>query len=594
MENFNIEDINQSMLLEFQKVLDQELVTTFYQPILDVRNGKILGYEALSRGPADSLLHSPIVLLSIAELLNKTWELERMLRIKALKNATFTDDYLLFLNVDPNIVNDQKFKKGFTRKNLQALNISPDSIVLELTERSAIKSYDDFKNVLKHYTDQGYSIAIDDAGTGYSGLKTLYEVFPKYMKIDMDFVRHIDHDNFKQAIVKSLIDTAKSTGIKIIAEGIESSEELRTLIRLGVDYGQGYFIQRPQSKIKAIDTEVYDIIKRENDLLNQIQNYSEDYHYVHHIMNPVKAFEPHAKCKEVSEFLEANAATSICIVENMKPLGLVTLHEINGVFAKQFGYSVYSQRPVELIMDKKPMIVDYYTPIHTVAKSALKRSNGHLYEDIIITKGQSYVGIVTMKDLLEYAINYEKKYAKELNPLTSLPGNVIINRVMGSVIQNNRSSCVLYADLDNFKVYNDVYGFENGDKIIKLTADILKEMTDKYLPYTSFLGHIGGDDFIIVAHSDNENVMAMCQEIIDTFDQQVRSGFNSVDLDRGYIEAVDRHGEKRHFKLTSISLAGLSGSLVYYSSIERLSEHLATLKKEAKKDLKSSILINCV
>lgn len=586
------ETIDPALLAEFDDVLNMEKVTTLYQPIISITNSTILGYEALSRGPIDSVLNSPVMLLAVAEVLNKSWELERLLRVKALENASFTNRHLLFLNVDPNIVNDQQFKKGFTKENLRKMNIAPSAIVLELTERSAIRSYDDFKLVLKHYTDQGYSIAIDDAGTGYSGLKTLYEVYPKYMKIDMDFVRNIHNDNFKQAIVKSLIDTANRTGIQTIAEGIETSDELRTLIRLGVDYGQGYFIQKPLSVPIPIKEEIISIINKENELINQIQNYSDDYHYVHHIMNNIQSFKREDPCKQVSEYLNSSECSSICVVENEFPVGMVTLNEINGAFAKQFGYSVYSQRPIELIMDKKPLIVDYYTPIQRVAQCALQRSSNHLYDDIIVTKASKYIGIVTMKDLLNYAINYEKKYAKELNPLTSLPGNVIINRVMESVINNQRNSCVLYADLDNFKVYNDVYGFEAGDRIIKKTAEILVRVSEKYLPYTSFIGHIGGDDFIIVTNGDVETLITLCNEIIKEFNESIKSYFTIKDLEKGYIIANDRHNDERTFNLTSISLAGVFGVLSNFVSTESLSEQLALLKKEAKKEMKSSYVLS--
>lgn len=135
-----------------------------------------------------------------------------------------------------------------------------------MTERSAIKCYDDFKNVLRHYTDQGYSIAIDDTGTGYSGLKTLYELYPEYMKIDMDFVRNIDTDKLKQTIVKSLINIAEAANAKTVAEGIETEDELTTLIRLGINYGQGYYIQKPINKPVPLKEGILDIIEKEKEL----------------------------------------------------------------------------------------------------------------------------------------------------------------------------------------------------------------------------------------------------------------------------------------------------------------------------------------
>jgi len=581
-------EMNKGMLLEFNNILEYGHVTTLYQPIVDLKNGSVMGYEALSRGPEHSNLHSPLSLLSIAELLNQTWELEQLLRVKALERATFTDEALLFINVDPNVIRDPEFKKGFTKENLEKLDIAPSSIVLEITERSAIDSYEDFKIILDHYKEQGYHIAIDDFGSGYSGLKTLYEVYPRFSKIDMDFIRHIDKDKFKQAIVRSFIEMASLANMKTIAEGIETKEELKALIALGVDYGQGYYIKRPQQEVSPICNSVLNLIERENKLVTQISNYSQEYHYIHHIMKEVEAFNKSEKCKRVSERLNELSNTSIAVVEDGVPIGIITRHEINRVFATQYGFSVYSHRPVELVMDKYPMIVDYFTPIYDVAKLALSREQDHLYDDIIVTQGDTYVGVITMKDLLEYAINYEKNHAKELNPLTGLPGNTIINRVMKQSVESDRPSTIIYVDLDNFKVYNDIYGFEKGDQVLKMTAEILKKTVDMYMPQTTFLGHIGGDDFIIVMESNQDMVQDFCTSVVQSFDVGMRQHLDIEHLESGKMIALGRDGKEKDFDLTSISLAGLIGPLFNFEDVEALSSKLAVLKKETKKIKKSN------
>lgn len=586
------EKINQSMLLEFNSILKNGTVTTLYQPIVGLQKAEVHAYEALSRGPENSILHSPLVLLSVAELLNKTWELEQLLRIKALENATFTNEFQLFLNVDPNIIKDPKFIKGFTKENLLKMNIAPHAIVLELTERSAIESYDDFKEILKHYKDQGYQIAIDDVGSGYSGLKTLYEVYPKYLKIDMDFIRNIDTDKFKQAIVKSFIEMSKGANIKTVAEGIETLAELKMVIGLGVDYGQGFYLQRPLKSIKPLNDFVIKAILKENALVTQTMNYSQEYHYIHHIMQTYKAYESHQICKDVFDYLNSSATSSVAVIENNRPVGLVTANEINRVFAKQFGYSVYSHRPIELIMDKLPMIVDYYTPINEVAKRALKRNTQHLYDDILVRRGLEYAGIVTMKALLEYAINYEKNYAKELNPLTGLPGNMVIKRVLTRTIESYRPSCVLYVDIDNFKVFNDVYGFEKGDQILKMTSEILKKCMDDCMPYNSFLGHIGGDDFIVITKGDMPLIQDFCLSVIKNFDAGMKYYLSEEDLTKGSVEAFDREGVLKNHALTSISLAGLLGPMRDYVNTEQVSKDLALIKKEVKQIKSSAYKIN--
>lgn len=579
--------INPTMLLEFNKILEKERIHTYYQPIVSLKDGQVLGYEALSRGPENSMLYSPMVLLSIAKLLNKTWELERVLRVKALENAWFLKDKLLFLNVDPNVVRDHKFKRGFTKENLEKMGIDPKAIVLELTERSAIKCYDDFKKILKHYTDQGYKIAIDDAGSGYSGLKTMYEVYPSYLKIDMDFIRDIHKDPFKKAIIKSLVDIAKIVKIKTVAEGIESEEELRTLMGLGVDYGQGYYIQRPQKNYEPIKDHVIQSIQSEHILINQIEKHSTEYHYIHHIMKEAPGFKGKTPCKEIYDYIKSHDSMSVCIVDKGVPQGLVSPQDIHRVFAQQFGFAVYSKRDVSLIMNKDPMIVDYFDPIHQVAKTALERDDSHLHDDIIVMKGSQYAGIVTMKRILEYSINYEKKYAQELNPLTALPGNVIINRVLQGAIDSNKITGIMYIDLDNFKGYNDCYGFENGDRVIKETAKILEKVRDHNGPNMSFIGHIGGDDFIMVSTCSETVLLDMVREIIKQVKDTHPMFYNEEDIKKGYIMSLDRKGNQEKFPLLSVSVAACRGRLRSFESVEALSHLLSQLKKEAKKNLES-------
>lgn len=120
-----------------------------------------------------------------------------------------------------------------------------------------------------------------------------------------------------------------------------------------------------------------------------------------------------------------------------------------------------------------------------------------MYDYIIITKHEKFFGIVTVKRLLESTTELELNYARHLNPLTGLPGNIVIEEKLNHVISENKKVSVI--DLDNFKAYNDIYGFENGDKILKLTSQIIADISYKHFARSSFVSHIGGDDFFVIA-----------------------------------------------------------------------------------------------
>ncbi len=576
--------LNYDLQKEFEMILATRAVTSHFQPIVRLADGEIIGYEALSRGPEGSALSSPLELQRIAEMESKLWELELLFRKKALEKAVnLTKDKLLFINVDPNIIRDANFRKGFTREFLLEYGISPKSVVFEITERTAIQDYTQFKQILRHYTDQGYMIAIDDVGSGYSGLKTINEVRPHFIKMDMDLIRNVDRDPFKQSMVKALVDISNNTSIRLIAEGIEHPEELKTLIGLGVTAGQGYYLQRPVPHFSDLSDGTRAIINRYNKMANNLKTYSKDYHYILDLIKTEKFFGVKEECAVINGHFDSSPCSGVCIVENDYPVGLVMSNKLDSQMAKQFGYSLYSKRPVSIIMDRNPLIVDYYTPVYQVASRAMARAEENIYDDIIVIKGSRYAGIVPMKKIIEYTLNYEKNYARELNPLTSLPGNTIINRVIKDTISHGGRQCIYYLDLDNFKVYNDVYGFENGDKVIKLTADILQNSVKDLFPYNSFVGHIGGDDFIFIVESNPDNYPLICQEVIASFDKEVRAYFSEEHKQLGYMEAEDRQGHRQHFGLTSVSIVGVYGELYKFSTPEILAQHMTKLKKETKK-----------
>ena len=230
-----------------------------------LKDGSIHGYEALSRIVDPKEIKNTEDLFYVGALCGKIWELERICRKKILRRySEFSpDDQVgkLFINVNPLVITDESFKSHFTRKNLDRFGISPNRIVIEITERSMVTNTQEFLNAVAHYKSQGYQIAIDDVGACYSGLNVVCETYPHYLKIDMPLVRDIDSDQMKYALVKGLVEFAKNTSVRLLAEGIETEPELNTLLELGVDYGQGYLIGKPKPEAHPASIEARRAIK---------------------------------------------------------------------------------------------------------------------------------------------------------------------------------------------------------------------------------------------------------------------------------------------------------------------------------------------
>jgi EAL domain-containing protein (putative c-di-GMP-specific phosphodiesterase class I) len=154
---------------ELMRIIREEAITPVFQPIVSLRDGSVLGYEALSRGPVGTEMESPDMLFQVAEAVREIWELERLCRAKALAAMQYARvDAMLFLNVNPSVAEDVKFQKGFTKDYLGQFGIGPDRVIFEITERSACQNIDEFKRIISDHKGQQYKIALDDAGAGYS------------------------------------------------------------------------------------------------------------------------------------------------------------------------------------------------------------------------------------------------------------------------------------------------------------------------------------------------------------------------------------------------------------------------------------------
>ena len=460
----------------FLNIVHNRLITTVFQPIISLRDGAVLGYEALSRGPKGTAYESPQILFEIAQQYEDLWDLEYLFRFKALESAVKIDKkHKLFINVNPNIIHDKMFGEGFTRQYLDRFSIKAERIVFEITEQKTLGKREDFISAVMHYKEQKYKIAIDDAGAGYSGLNLIADLHPHYIKLDMKLVRDVDHDYMKQALIKSMCEFASLTQTELIAEGIETEDELVKLIEFGVNYGQGYFIQRPDADIKQISDMVNGVILSVNERKNRFMSTRIYDLYIKNISVKTCSVNPGVLCQSVENiFRENEYLQGLCVVENEIVLGVVTKHKFYMQLGGRYGFSLFLNKPISSIMERDFLSVDYHTTIDTVARKAMARQAEEVYDFITVTCEGKYFGTVSVMELLEKSIDAMILNAKNLNPLSELPGNTLIERQLELIVGSKQDMTVLYFDIDNFKSYNDVYGFTNGDRVIRFLTKIPK------------------------------------------------------------------------------------------------------------------------
>lgn len=566
------------LLEEFKDILTHGRLAIVYQPIVSLHTGEIFGYEALTRGPEGSYFASPLNLFNFAVKNGSLYLLERIVRQLALQKAPILPSHgRLFLNINPSVIDDPLFRRGETIKLLTSLGLSPRQIVFELTERTSIENFSSFAKTLDHYRSQGYLIAIDDAGAGYSSLQAVAEVQPDFIKIDLSLVKDIHLSSIKRTLIETFLAFAGKIGASIIAEGIETEAELATLAELGVPYGQGFFIARPSYPAPKTNPKAETILHKHK----AIRRLPRGVNVARQIMEPGTAFTPQTLTHEVDTFFKTyEHVRSVAVVDAGRPVGLLTRDRLYYHLGSHYGVALYLGRPLTAVMDANPLIVDVDLPLENVSQLAMHRPMQRLYDDIIVVQDKKYAGIISIQRLLDTITQTQIELARGANPLTGLPGNRRIEEEINARLQDGEDFTLIYVDIDNFKAFNDKYGFEKGDQAIRLLADIITQVVTRHGAPGDFTGHIGGDDFVIITVPGRAD--AVCQEIIANFDRHTPYLYDPADRSQGCICSYDRQGKKQCFPLMTVSLALVDSRQRTFKNHLEMAAVAAELKQYAK------------
>lgn len=243
-------------LYALKKIMAQDKMKTFFQPIYDVQANQTMGFEALNRPDNFTCFDNTDDFYEFVGQTKNVYLFERFCRnlsirryCEKIKKGIDTQDFTLFINIHPDILLDKNYHSGETLASLKSFGISPKQVVFELTERSAVTDFQEFSRVLSHYRKQGYRIAVDDVGSGYNSLKTLIYLKPEFIKIDRSLITNIDTEMPQQQLLSVLLNYANQSETKVIAEGIERMEEYEYIREAGVHFAQGYAIGRPNEQL---------------------------------------------------------------------------------------------------------------------------------------------------------------------------------------------------------------------------------------------------------------------------------------------------------------------------------------------------------
>ncbi|BBI34925.1 GGDEF domain-containing protein [Cohnella abietis] len=549
-----------------------------YLPIVSLLDGSLYGYEAVPVKAHSEAKINISEFYETADQAGQLFEADRRFREAAIRGfPSRNGDVKLFLPVPTKIIFDPRLYPGSTLRRIEAANLRPEHVVLvmvggETEQNTTVKA------ALSHYRSQGFRISLSGIVPSFTSLRRMVDMHPDYGQMNVGWVSDKGMDPVEESMLNGIISLTRKEQIVLIANGLDREELLPALVASGMNYAQGTWLDKGLDEATTLAPHIQARIRAEVN-----KRYQGASGTLSELVVPVKMFSRETPVSEISRHFELHReGQGIVIVDNGKPLGLLMKEKLHQMLSGQFGLPLYWNRAVGKIMDTHPMVVEESIPVDQASQMAMAREPDKLYDAIIITREGLVTGITFIRSMLEWVTQARMADAQWANPLSGLPGNEPIRRELIRRLAEGRPFSVLYADLDHFKWYNDQYGFHKGDDVIRFTGDALVETMRLQPKYDCFVGHIGGDDFIVLCSGLDS--VGIAQDVLTRFEQGI-----AAHTGKSTGPVLDRAGCPIDAKGLSLSLSLLLCETSEGWTPEALSERAALLKKKAKQQSGNSL-----
>jgi diguanylate cyclase (GGDEF)-like protein len=575
---------HETVTIEIDALIAGGRLHPVFQPILDVARSSIVAHEGLIRGPAGSALHLPGALFPAASAAGLTNELEfAAASVIFTAHAQSRNTGLLFVNFSARSISHLESERGRWefQDTLLRCQMAARSLVIEITEHERVEDHQILNDAIQFLRSLGVSIALDDFGDGKSSLRLWAELQPEYLKIDRYFCHGIHADGKKVQTVKAMLQLAENFGSRVIAEGIEDTTDLRVVRDLGVSFVQGYATGRPHEKpatsIPAAALAV--IAARDIAVFPELRRVSQFTPKAGRLLVEAPAVTAASSNQNVLELFKAHPQIhAIAVVDQERPVGLVNRRRFTEKYMLPYYPEIYGRKSCTAFMDGDPVVIEISQPIEDLAQVLTSDDQRYLNDGFVLVDAGRYVGLGTAEQLVRSVTELRIEAARHANPLTFLPGNIPISEHIRRLLAGNGGFGATYCDLNNFKPFNDQFGYWQGDKMIRLLASIIISECD---PQRDFAGHVGGDDFVVLFQSADWETR--CMRIIAHFNTAALTLFDQETRSRGFIEAEDRKGNYSTFPLTTVSIGALYVSPGMFHIAEDVASAAAAAKHHAKR-----------
>ncbi|MFD2184287.1 GGDEF domain-containing protein [Rhodoplanes azumiensis] len=564
------------------------------QPIVEINTGYVYGYEALMRGVDRLGLDTPIALLDLAAEADVLVPLEQMLHARAIAKFASLPDAAgkkLFINLDGRALVAGHQILGAVAKVLERKRIPASTLCFELSERFDNDAEPTFGAVVGTLRTMGGRLAIDDFGLGVSELKLLCDHGIDYIKIDGHFIRGMAQSQRKRLLVTTVANLAHVLGIRVIAEGVETEAEYIACRETGCDLVQGWFVARPTCEITEILSNYPHVVTAR---AKHRRDRKTDELLIRNQMAALPSVTIDAELSAVFElFRKSPRETFFPVVDDAgEPRGIIHERDLKQYIYLPFGRDLLTNpayhRRISSFVTACP-IVDIATDAEQILEVF---ANAHGSDGVIVTENLKYIGVLSTAALLTVINDKKIQQAQDQNPLTELPGNLsITDFVAVAALDGDVRRHFCYFDFDDFKPFNDRYGFPHGDRAISLFATLMRRLLGG--PGT-LLGHVGGDDFFAgFRDRDPAQLRASLTELLDAFRREARKLYGAEDQRLGFITGRDRDGRSRRFDLLRCSVAVLElPSGIVTGDLDQIHAVMAQAKSQAKRD--SAAMAWCV
>lgn len=565
-----------------------------FQPIVALASGDVLGYEALIRGPAGSAHATPDALFRMAQAAGTTVALETAAARTALSSwAALHLPGKLFLNFSPLTLRHLLDRQGHGMAALLGLNGAPDAraaiapsrVVIEVTEQTAVGDATSFARAMGVLTELGLQYALDDFGTGHANLDRLAELTPEFVKIDKSLVRGIGASSRRLEVLRAVLRMMHGLGGGVIAEGIEDAEELALVRDLGVMAGQGYFLGRPalspplepSPQVRAV------LDSSQIAVFPQTLRTGRSGITAGQLLRPAPAVSAHTSNNEVlARFHAQPDLHAMAVIDDSgRPLALINRQSLIDRYATPFHRELYGRKACIALANPAPLCFDRRVTLDDMASLFAGEHSRALADGFVITDADRYVGLGTGADLLRAITEVRMEAARYANPLTFLPGNILLNQHIDRLIEAGSPFHACYVDLNHFKPFNDRYGYWKGDELLKGAAAILAQACDAA---RDFLGHVGGDDFLVLYQG--QDWRERIEDAMARFNDGALAMYAAADRVAGGIHGEDRFGRPVFHPPVTMAVGVVRVGAEAMATLRLGSQHIGAAAAVAKRRAK--------